>query len=49
VELAHQPAVANDDDARRLAAEQRLMRLLEDIEPLEVEAGLVASLLAVEP
>jgi hypothetical protein len=41
--------VADDDDARRLAGEQRLVGLLDDVDPLEVEARLVAGPLAVEP
>jgi hypothetical protein len=41
--------VANDDHARRLAAEQRLLGLLDEVEPLDVEPGLVASTLAIEP
>jgi hypothetical protein len=41
--------VAHDHHARRLAAEQRLLRLLEEVEPLDVEPGLVASMRAIEP
>jgi hypothetical protein len=41
--------VADDDDAHRLAAEQRVLRPLDDVEPVDVEPRLIASTLAIEP
>jgi hypothetical protein len=49
VELADQLAVADDDRAQRLAAEERLVRALDDVEPLDVEARLVGRGGPVEP
>jgi hypothetical protein len=41
VELAHELAVADDDDAQRLAGEERLVRALDEVEALDVEPGVL--------